>query len=122
MIDYKITGACTRCDAMCFRVLDTQKDGSPKRLGPPIDGAVRVSFMLMDGTRTSLTFCADCATMLPGELYVSIWQRIKAFYDTDQQDRTDEIDARLQRYAKYRMWTEGKDGPGRTRPTRQSRT
>jgi hypothetical protein len=25
---------------------------------------------------------------------------------TDNQDRTDEIDARLQRYAKYRMWTE----------------
>src|SRR5260221_4879233 len=40
-----------------------------------------------------------------------ITERIKGFYDRDQQDRVNEIDARLQRYAKYRMWTEGKDWP-----------
>lgn len=40
-----------------------------------------------------------------------IVERIKKFYDEDNQNRTDEIDARLQRYAKYRMWTEGKNWP-----------
>ena len=40
-----------------------------------------------------------------------ICQRIKDFYNDDNQNRTSEIDARLQRYAKYRMWTEPKDWP-----------
>lgn len=41
----------------------------------------------------------------------TIAERIKQFYDTDHQDRKWEIDARLQRYAKFRMWTEGKSWP-----------
>ncbi len=40
-----------------------------------------------------------------------IAERIKTFYDNDHADRAPEIDARLQRYAKFRMWTEGKDWP-----------
>lgn len=40
-----------------------------------------------------------------------IAERIKEFFDTDNQERSDEIDARLQRYAKFRMWTEGKTWP-----------
>ncbi len=40
-----------------------------------------------------------------------IADRIKKFYDDDMQDRSEEIFIRLQRYAKYRMWTEGKDWP-----------
>lgn len=40
-----------------------------------------------------------------------IVQRIKTFYDDDNANRTDEIDARLQRYAKYRMWLESKEWP-----------
>ena len=40
-----------------------------------------------------------------------IADRIQQFYDRDHQDRKSEIDARLQRYAKYRQWTEGKDWP-----------
>lgn len=39
----------------------------------------------------------------------TIAERIKQFYDKDMQDRTADIDARLQRYAKFRMWTEGRD-------------
>lgn len=41
----------------------------------------------------------------------AIAERIKTFYDTDNQERADEIDARLQRYAKFRMWREGKEWP-----------
>lgn len=40
-----------------------------------------------------------------------IAERIKTFYDQDHQDRKWEIDARLQRYAKYRGWTEGNNLP-----------
>jgi len=32
--------------------------------------------------------------------------RIKKFYDDDTTNRTEEVDARIQRYAKYRMWRE----------------
>jgi hypothetical protein len=42
---------------------------------------------------------------------VEIGDRIYKFYQDDNQSRVDEIDARLQRHAKYRMWTEGKDWP-----------
>jgi hypothetical protein len=41
----------------------------------------------------------------------AVADRIKGFYDSDMQDRGPEIAARIQRYAKYRMWTEGKDWP-----------
>lgn len=40
-----------------------------------------------------------------------IFERVKAFYDQDVEDRHPDIEARLQRYAKYRMWTEGSGGP-----------
>lgn len=40
-----------------------------------------------------------------------IIDRIKRFYADDNANRSDDIDARLQRYAKYRMWTEGRDWP-----------
>lgn len=40
-----------------------------------------------------------------------IADRVIGFYDTDMQDRDIDLDARLQRYAKYRMWTEPKDWP-----------
>lgn len=43
--------------------------------------------------------------------HAKIVERIKSFYDTDTQNRVDEMNARLQRYAKYRMWTEGKSWP-----------
>lgn len=37
--------------------------------------------------------------------------RISTFYTQDMMDRDEDLAARLQRYAKYRMWTEGDDGP-----------
>lgn len=41
----------------------------------------------------------------------AIAQRVVDFYDEDNQNRSQDIEARLQRYAKYRQWTEGKDWP-----------
>jgi hypothetical protein len=40
-----------------------------------------------------------------------IAQRVVDFYRADVQARSMDIEARLQRYAKYRMWSEGKDWP-----------
>jgi hypothetical protein len=40
-----------------------------------------------------------------------IVQRVERFFNDDNMDRTDEIDARLQRYAKYRQWVEPKTWP-----------
>lgn len=37
--------------------------------------------------------------------------RVDRFYRDDLLSRADELEARLQRYAKYRLWTEGKDWP-----------
>ena len=40
-----------------------------------------------------------------------IAKRIKKFYDDDTTNRSGDIDARLQRYAKLRQWTSGKNWP-----------
>lgn len=40
-----------------------------------------------------------------------IVDRCIKFYKDDNENRTADIDARIQRYAKYRMWTEGKNWP-----------
>lgn len=40
-----------------------------------------------------------------------IAERVVDFYNEDDQNRSMDIEARLQRYAKFRMWTEGKDWP-----------
>lgn len=76
MSDHKISGGCTTCDALCFQVLDLTDAGEPKRFGPPLDGAVRISFMLYDGSRADLTFCGGCATKLVSPDYFDIWAKV----------------------------------------------
>jgi hypothetical protein len=41
-----------------------------------------------------------------------IVNRIKKFYDNDMTSKSEDRDARLQRYAKYRQWTEGRNWIG----------
>jgi len=43
---------------------------------------------------------------------VNIADRIKKFYDRDMESKSEDRDARLQRYAKFRGWTEGRDWIG----------
>jgi hypothetical protein len=43
--------------------------------------------------------------------HAKIAQRVVDFFNEDEQDRLADIEARVQRYAKFRMWTEGKDWP-----------
>lgn len=78
MSPYKIAGCCTSCDQPCFEVLarwdeGTPLAGEPKGLGMPNGDALRVTFLLFDGTHTDLTFCAACAAALAPERYSEIW-------------------------------------------------
>lgn len=77
MSPHKIIGCCTNCDKPCFEVTavwgaDERTPGEPKQLGSPLDGSVRVTFMLFDGTKTSLTFCAACSGPWS---YHEIWRK-----------------------------------------------
>lgn len=77
---YKIAGCCTRCDQHCFNVLavwgpDEMLPGEPKRLGGSLEGATRITFRLLDGTHTDLTFCESCAAELSSADYVELWQK-----------------------------------------------
>lgn len=80
MSAYKISGHCTLCDTRCFDILGVYESherlpGEPKALGAPVEGAMRVTFMLIDGSKTALTFCAECSKSLPSELYLQIWRK-----------------------------------------------
>ena len=46
-----------------------------------------------------------------GDVREEIAERVKRFYDDDWQSSHVDRDLRLQRYAKFRQWTEGKDWP-----------
>lgn len=77
---HKIAGCCTICDEPCFEVLARWDDherhpGEPKRLGSPTEDAVRITFLLYDGTRTDLTFCGNCAADLQPDQYLEIWRK-----------------------------------------------
>ena len=79
--DFKIAGACTLCDKPCFEVMQVYEaherlPGEPKRLGPPFEDAARVTFLLMDGSKMSLTFCEACAVALAPEQYIDIWRKV----------------------------------------------
>lgn len=81
MTDYKIAGHCTICDAPCFEIIAVYEaherlPGEPKTVGPPLDGATRISYMLMDGTKTMLTFCAGCTVTVSSAQYVDIWRKV----------------------------------------------
>lgn len=80
MSEHKISGCCTVCDELCFEVLarwETHEryPGEPKRLGPPMNGATRVTFLLLDGSRADFTFCGDCAAALNPGAYQEIWRK-----------------------------------------------
>lgn len=80
MSDFKISGACTLCDETCFEVrmryLEHERlPGEPKQIGGPREGAVRVTYRLLDGTMMDQTFCASCAEVVSNEEFVEIWRK-----------------------------------------------
>ena len=81
MSEFKIAGCCTLCDDPCFEVVTKWEaheryPGEPKRLGSVIGDATLISFMLLDGTKADLTFCAGCADSLDSPQYVEIWRKV----------------------------------------------
>lgn len=81
MSHYKIAGCCTVCDEPCFEVVSTWAEherypGEPKRLGPVIGDATLISFMMLDGTKADMTFCAGCAESLSPTQYTEIWRKV----------------------------------------------
>ena len=81
MSDYKITGCCTCCDDEVFDILSRfgengLRPGEPERIGRPHDDALRIEFLLNDGTTSYLTFCGACAVMLTPEQYPEIWAKV----------------------------------------------
>lgn len=81
MTEYKIAGCCTTCDEPCFDVVSTWGEnerypGEPKRLGHVIGDATLISFMLLDGSKCDMTFCAGCSESLTAAQYTEIWFKV----------------------------------------------
>jgi hypothetical protein len=80
MSPYKIAGCCSLCDEPAFEVMarwdqDEKRAGEPKRLGPPNEGTMRVTFLLLNGSRTDMTLCGTCADSLSAEHYATLWRK-----------------------------------------------
>lgn len=75
MSPYKIAGCCSCCDMLCFEVTAVREDGKPKTFGRPNDGATRITFLLLNGRRTDMTFCGACAGSLDPQWYATLWRK-----------------------------------------------
>jgi hypothetical protein len=84
----KRAGCCSLCDALCFEVMarwdSGQKEGEPKQFGPPLDGALRIAFLLFNGNRTDMTFCGSCAESLKPKHYAMLWRKNLAGWAREQ--------------------------------------
>lgn len=85
----KIAGCCSLCDKPCFEVLarwekHEKRAGEPKRLGPPMEDSVRVTFLLFNGRRTDMTFCGQCAETLSPDSYPTLWRKNLAGWMREQ--------------------------------------
>ena len=60
----KHLGRCTLCDEPCFEILETFTKGDvagfAKKLGRPLETAMRVTVILMDGSHSDVTLCSSC--------------------------------------------------------------
>ena len=93
MKPYKIGGLCSICEAPCFEIMQVfdegeKRAGEPKRLGPPMNGSVRITFMLFDGRITDMTLCGECASSLNAVQYVTLWRKNLAGYLREQDGET----------------------------------
>lgn len=89
MSEHKIGGCCSLCDEPVFEVMAVWEDhdvraGEPKRLGPVNEGTIRVSFLLLSGGYTDMTFCGQCAEELTPEQYTWLWRKNLAGYMREQ--------------------------------------
>lgn len=75
----KLNGCCTLCDKEVFEVVRRDPETrAPIQVGKPLENAMRLTFVLADGTKMDLTFCAECLpNLLPGS-YQFLWKRVLA--------------------------------------------
>ena len=45
-------------------------------LGPPTEDAMRITFLLYDGSHADMTFCGTCADTLNVAGYLEIWNKV----------------------------------------------
>lgn len=76
----KQAGRCLCCAQDCYEVREVWTEGPltghPRRLGPQLDHATQVTFVLTDGSQADVTFCDDCARALEPAHYRALWLRI----------------------------------------------
>ncbi|HDY64847.1 MAG TPA: hypothetical protein ENH84_01270 [Phycisphaerae bacterium] len=73
------TGCCVDCDTELYEIRQTHTKGPytghPMRLGPPLDGGLAITFLLMDGTLCDLSLCAVCGPEVEAHL-PRIWRKV----------------------------------------------
>lgn len=88
-VNHKIPGCCSICDQPAFEVMAVwdageKRAGEPKRLGGPLEGTTRITFLLLNGRRTDMTFCGECSASLAPENYQTLWRKNLAGYLREQ--------------------------------------
>lgn len=94
MSDRKLAGCCSLCDAPAFEILQRwdegeRRAGEPKRLGPPLPGSMRITFLLLNGRVTDMTVCEACAAVVAPEHYATLWGKNLAGYLFEQEGKTE---------------------------------
>lgn len=79
-MNYKRAGCCSLCDQLVFEVKarwgeGDARAGEPKRFGPPLEGTLRITFLLLNGGRTDMTFCGDCGQSVDAQHYPTLWRK-----------------------------------------------
>ena len=73
------TGCCVDCDTELYEIPQVHTQGPytghPMRLGPPLDGGLAITFLLMDGTLCDLSLCAECGPVAEDNL-PRIWKKV----------------------------------------------
>ena len=86
----KIAGCCALCDKPLFEIIrkytEGPRTGEPADFGKPNPDARRVTFLLLDGTTTDMTFCESCDTPL-----AQVWCRNMAAFAFEFENRSNPL-------------------------------
>ncbi|MEE8607199.1 MAG: hypothetical protein V3S55_06335 [Nitrospiraceae bacterium] len=70
---------CVDCDAELYEIRQYFTSGPyaghPMRFGPPLDGGLTITFLLMDGTLCDLSLCDECGPVVEDNL-PRIWRKV----------------------------------------------
>lgn len=88
-LPYKVSGCCSLCDQPAFEIIcrwesHERRPGEPKRIGLPLEGSQRITFLLYNGRRTDMTFCGACSETLSPDHYTLLWRKNLGGYLREQ--------------------------------------